>query len=338
MLGRLAGSVLQSPAWVTARTFHATSAALRPIVGPDGVSRKVAVVALGGNALLKRGEPMTIENQARNARVAAEAISKLITEEGLCVCITHGNGPQVGLLAVESPNTPLDVLDSESEGSIGYVVENEMANLLPNMDIATVLTQVVVDPRDTAFQAPSKFIGKHYSKEEAEKLTREKGWVCKVDGKHGPRRVVPSPAPKDIVEIRPIQLLLSNNIITICCGGGGIPVMRDEKGKKSGVEAVVDKDAASALLAQKIKADMFVVLTDAHAVLDPQRWPQEEVPLPSPARASDLRKMSFPAGSMGPKVSAVCDYVEATGGMGAIGSLADALEIVRGTKGTQIVR
>ncbi len=235
------------------------------------------VVALGGNALLRRGEPMTADNQRENVRIAAEQIAKVAPGNELV--IAHGNGPQVGLLALQgaaydqvSPY-PLDVLGAETEGMIGYMIEQEMGNLLPfEVPFATILTQVEVDGKDPAFQNPTKPIGPVYSREEAERLAAEKGWSIAPDGDKF-RRVVPSPRPKRIFEIRPVKWLLEKGTIVICAGGGGIPTMYDEAGKKlSGVEAVIDKDLCSSLLAQELVADILIIATDAGPLRGPSSF------------------------------------------------------------------
>ncbi|KAK9916587.1 hypothetical protein WJX75_004604 [Coccomyxa subellipsoidea] len=309
----------------------------------DGASQlKVALVALGGNALLQRGEDPTAENQARHAREAATALAALVQEEGYRLCVTHGNGPQIGLLALRAPEEHLDVLGAESEGQIGYLLETELAGAMPDAEVVSMLTQVLVDPKDPAFEAPSKFIGPMYSKEEAERFAKEKGLDMKPDGDKGYRRVVASPAPKQVLEARAIQVLVKEGIICICAGGGGIPVaMEQEEGatqwRRHGVEAVIDKDAASALLAAQIKADILLLLTDAPAVYDPQKWPHEKAAVPSPITPERLLRLGdFAGGSMGPKVQAACKFVQETGHPAGIGSMQDAVEIVRGQKGTLI--
>lgn len=294
------------------------------------------VVAFGGNALLKRGEALTQDNQLRNARQAAAAVRQLV-EAGFRVCLTHGNGPQVGLLALQDPSARLDVLDAETEGQLGFVLELELGNALRQRQVAALLTQVVVDPSDPAFGRPTKHVGPRYSKEEAERLAEEKGWSVAPDGESY-RRVVPSPLPRDIVEWRAIETLLQAGVITVCCGGGGIPVAEDPgAGGRHGVEAVVDKDEASALLGIRLQADWLLMLTDATAVYDPTVWPREERPIPSPACCSQLQSMRFASGSMAPKVAAACRFVSATGGRAAVGGIEDALRIVRGEAGTVIV-
>ena len=298
------------------------------------------VVALGGNALLKRGEPMTAEVQRANVRVAAEAIAPVARTHQ--VVISHGNGPQVGLLALQGaaykPDEafPLDVLGAETEGMIGYMIEQELGNLLPfEVPFATVLTMVEVDPDDPGFKNPTKFVGPVYDKPEADRLTADKGWVFKADGAKW-RRVVPSPLPKRIFEIRPVKWLLDHGTVVICAGGGGIPTMY-EKGadrKLVGIEAVIDKDLCSELLARELDADLFVMLTDAEAVyLDWGTPTQRAIRRANPAALTDI---GFAAGSMGPKVDAACRFAQETGKKAAIGALADLAQIISGEAGTTI--
>lgn len=300
------------------------------------------VVALGGNALLKRGEPMTAEAQRRNIRVAAEAMAPVAGEHQLV--ISHGNGPQVGLLALQGaayrPDEayPLDVLGAETEGMIGYMIEQEMGNLLPfEVPFATLLTMVEVDGGDPAFQDPTKFVGPVYEKPEADRIKTEKGWVFKQDGAKW-RRVVPSPLPKRIFEIRPIRWLLERGTIVICAGGGGIPTMYKPGAERMliGVEAVIDKDLCSELLARDLDADLLIMATDAAAVFI--GWGTPEARAIHRANPSAIARHSFPAGSMGPKVEAACRFAMATGKVAAIGALADIPAIVRGEKGTLIGR
>ncbi len=296
------------------------------------------VVALGGNALLRRGQALTAENQRENIRVAAEAMAPIAKEHELVV--SHGNGPQVGLLALQGaaykPDEayPLDVLGAETEGMIGYMIEQEMGNLLPqDVPFATILTMIEVDGSDPAFQQPTKFIGPVYDRADAERLASEKDWAIKQDGDKW-RRVVPSPAPKRIFEIRPIKWLLEKGTIVICAGGGGIPTVYDKNKTLHGVEAVIDKDFASELLARELDADLFIMATDADAVyLD---WGTPQARGIKRAAPNELSKYSFPAGSMGPKVEAACSFVEATGKAAAIGALADLEGIVMGTAGTTV--
>jgi carbamate kinase len=300
------------------------------------------VVALGGNALLKRGEPMTAEVQRNNIRVAAQALAPLAKDHELV--ISHGNGPQVGLLALQGAAYkadelyPLDVLGAETEGMIGYMIEQELGNLLPfEVPFATLLTMVEVDGNDPGFKNPTKFVGPVYEEAEANKIKAEKGWTFKQDGKKW-RRVVPSPAPKRIFEIRPIRWLLEKKTIVICAGGGGIPTMYEAGANRKliGVEAVIDKDLCSELLARELSADLFVMATDADAVfLDYGTPKQRGIHRVSP---SALAAHKFPAGSMGPKVDAACHFAEATGKRAAIGALADIAGIVAGARGTIISR
>lgn len=296
------------------------------------------VIALGGNALLKRGEPMTAEVQRRNIHIAAEAIAPITKEHQ--VVITHGNGPQVGLLALQGASYkpdeayPLDVLGAETEGMIGYMLEQELGNLLPfEVPFATLLTMVEVDGDDPGFKNPTKFVGPVYEKPDADRLAKEKNWIFKQDGDKW-RRVVPSPMPKRIFEIRPVKWLLEKGTIVICAGGGGIPTMY-EKGKErllTGVEAVIDKDFCSELLARELEADLFIMATDAEAVCTDWGTPnQKAIHRVSPAA---LAQFKFPAGSMGPKVDAACNFAKETGKAAAIGALADIAAIVRGDKGT----
>jgi carbamate kinase len=300
----------------------------------------LVVAALGGNALLRRGEPMTAENQRRNVRIAAEAMAPVALAHQLV--IGHGNGPQVGLLALQGAayekveTYPLDVLGAQTEGMIGYMIEQELGNLLPfERPFATILTMIEVDPADAAFQNPTKFIGPVYGKDEADRLAAEKGWAFKQDGDKW-RRVVPSPEPKRIFEMRPIKWLLEHNTVVIAAGGGGIPTMYEAGKERSlaGVECVIDKDLASELLARELGADLFVMLTDADAVfVDWGKPTQRPIRRASPAA---LGAMSFAAGSMGPKVDAACRFATATGKKAAIGALGDLARIIAGEAGTTV--
>ncbi|MEG0248765.1 MAG: carbamate kinase [Pseudomonas sp.] len=297
------------------------------------------VVALGGNALLRRGEPMTADNQRANIRIATEQIAKV--HPGNELVIAHGNGPQVGLLSLQAQSYkpdeayPLDVLGAETEGMIGYIIEQELGNLLDfKVPFATLLTQVEVDGNDPAFKKPTKPIGPVYSKDDAERLAKEKGWDIAPDGDKY-RRVVASPRPKRIFEIRPITWLLEKGTVVICAGGGGIPTMYDETGKVlSGVEAVIDKDLCSSLLAQELKADLLIIATDVDgAYID---WGKPTQKAVAQAHPDELERLGFAAGSMGPKVQAACEFARATGKVAVIGSLPDIEGIVKGTKGTRV--
>jgi carbamate kinase len=299
------------------------------------------VVALGGNALLKRGEPMSADVQRGNVRTAASPLAAVASKHQLV--LSHGNGPQVGLLALQAAAYtdveayPLDVLGAQTEGMIGYMLEQELGNLLPfEVPFATILTMVEVDPADPAFEDPTKFVGPVYEQAEADRLAAEKVWVFKHDGDAW-RRVVPSPEPKRIFEIRPIRWLLEKDVVVICAGGGGVPTMYDP-GKDRvliGVEAVIDKDFASELLAREVEADLFVMATDVDGVY--AGWGTPEQRRLEKVTPDDLRGSEFAAGSMGPKVEAAIRFVEATGKRAAIGSLEQIEAIVDGEAGTQVV-
>jgi carbamate kinase len=301
------------------------------------------VVALGGNALLRRGEPLTAENQRVNARIASQVLAPVALEHELV--ISHGNGPQVGLLALqgsaytEVEGYPLDVLDAETEGMIGYVLQQELGNELPeDMRFATLLTQIEVDPADPAFANPTKPIGPVYDAGAAEALAAAKGWVLKPDG-DGFRRVVPSPRPRHVYGLEPVEWLLERGCVVVCAGGGGIPVVHtDERvpaGRRLvGVEAVIDKDLASALLAVELGADVLAIATDVDAVYSDWGTPASRAIRRASPEA--LAAGEFAAGSMGPKVEAACEFVTATGGRAAIGSIAEAAALVRGEAGTVV--
>ncbi len=296
------------------------------------------VAALGGNALLRRGQPMTAENQRANVAVAARALLPIALEHDLI--LTHGNGPQVGLLSLQNAaykpdeEYPLDILDAETEGMIGYLLEQELGNLLvPGRPMATILTRIAVDPADPAFARPSKPIGPVYDREEAERHAAEKSWAIAPDGNKW-RRVVPSPQPREIVELPVIELLVRERVIVVCAGGGGIPVKSVPGGGYEGVEAVIDKDFAGALLATSLHADAFLMLTDVDAVYadwgTPSAWPIHR------ASPDEMAARTFAAGSMGPKVEAACRFVRANSGFAAIGALADAGAMLRGEAGTMV--
>ncbi|MEN3029688.1 carbamate kinase [Chromobacterium amazonense] len=301
------------------------------------------VVALGGNALQRRGEAMTADNQRANVKVAAEQLAA-VTRLGHNLVMCHGNGPQVGLLGLQNDAYarhvdgtvtpyPLDVLGAQTEGMIGYMVEQELGNVLPfEVPIATILTQTEVDANDPAFKNPTKFVGPVYSKEEADKLAAEKGWSVKADGQYY-RRVVPSPKPKRIFEMRPIKWLIEKGVVVIAAGGGGIPTMY-EGDKLVGVEAVIDKDLASALLAREIDADYFVIATDVKSVF--VGWGTPEAKAIRQAHPDEMDKLGFAAGSMGPKVEAACEFARLTGKKAVIGALEDIEKIVKGEAGTII--
>jgi carbamate kinase len=294
------------------------------------------VVALGGNALLRRGEPMTAGNQRANIVRAASVLAKLV-DEGHSIVVTHGNGPQVGLLALQAAATsdgrtfPLDVIGAESAGMIGYVIEQELGNLLKERLFATLLTQVKVDPHDPGFAHPTKPIGPVYDEATAHRLASERDWQIAPDGDKW-RRVVPSPKPLVILEASVISFLVERGVIVICTGGGGVPVIARDDGSLCGVEAVIDKDLASSLLARQLKADMLLMLTDVDAVyVDYGTAAARALRRVTP---NEISGRNFPAGSMGPKVSAAIEFAEATGKAAAVGKLDDAMDIVKGERGT----
>jgi len=296
----------------------------------------LVVLALGGNALLQRGQPMTEQQQRQNVKTAAQALAAVAKEH--TIVITHGNGPQVGLLALQSAAYtevdpyPLDALGAQTEGMIGYLIEQELGNLVPyEQPIATVLTMIQVDPNDPAFLKPTKPIGPVYTREQAERLAHEKGWSMAPDNDRF-RRVVPSPLPKHIFEIKVIELLVKNGVIVICAGGGGIPTVYREGRILEGVEAVIDKDRAGALLAEELKADAYLMLTDVESVY--LNWGKPNARAIRRISPEAVEALTFAAGSMGPKVEAACDFVRKTGGFAAIGSLKDALAMLQGKAGT----
>ncbi len=299
------------------------------------------VVALGGNALLKRGEPQTELVQRRNVRTAALSLVKLL-HAGHALVITHGNGPQVGLIALQAAAGPadgrygLDLLGAQSQGLIGYLLEQELRNLLPRTTvIATVLSQVLVSAADNAFLHPSKPIGPTYDEATAKAIAKENGWSCAADGSHW-RRVVASPEPLEILELAAIRLLSESEALVICIGGGGVPVVQSAAGKFEGIEAVIDKDSASELLARNLDADMLLMLTDVDAAYVGFGTANAR----SIARMGpdpELGEAAFDAGSMGPKIEAATRFALATGKDARIGRVEDALAIVTGKAGTIVV-
>jgi carbamate kinase len=296
------------------------------------------VVALGGNALLRRGEPLDAAVQRANVKVAAEAIAEVAADHD--VVVTHGNGPQVGLLALqneayrETAPYPLDVLGAESEGMVGYLLEQELGHHLPPSRLVTLLTQVVVAADDPAFAHPTKPVGPVYDEATAKRLAAERGWTVAQDGASW-RRVVPSPEPRAVVELETIRLLVDEGVTVICTGGGGIPVVDDGHGGLTGVEAVIDKDRSAALLATSLGAEALVLLTDVPAVV--AGWGTPDARPLGATTVAELRSFAFAPGSMGPKVDAVCRFVEAGGRLGAIGALEDLPEILAGRAGTRVV-
>ncbi|MDG3084752.1 carbamate kinase [Vibrio hannami] len=301
------------------------------------MTKQTVVVALGGNALLRRGEPLEAETQRQNIAVAAKTIADIAQEYN--VVLVHGNGPQVGLLALQGLEYkkvnpyPLDVLGSETQGMIGYMLMQELKNILPKQDVTCMLTQMTVDPEDPAFADPTKPIGPIYEEAEAKAMAEKHHWTVKPDGQHY-RRVVPSPLPTGIVEHDAITSLIAQNHLVICTGGGGIPV-KIENGKLVGVEAVIDKDMSAAFLAKQLGADALLILTDADAVyLDWGKPTQEAIRQTTPAA---LSKIEFDAGSMGPKVDASCEFIKSGGKLVGIGALSDGLNILKGEAGTNII-
>lgn len=299
----------------------------------------LVVVALGANALLQRGEPLDAEVQRQNVKIAARAISELARSHQ--VVVTHGNGPQVGLLALQSEAFrdvrayPLDVLGAESEGMIGYLLEQQIGNEAPDLDVATLLTQVVVDAEDPGFAQPSKPVGPAYTEPEARRLADERGWAIAPDGDRW-RRVVASPVPREIVELGTIELLIKSGVLVICAGGGGIPVVLDDQGALRGIEAVIDKDAAAALLAERLGADRLLLLTDVDAVATD--WGTPDARAIRRASPDALALHQFASRSMGPKVDAACRFVRGTGRPAVIGALGQLMDVLNGSSGTTVTR
>jgi carbamate kinase len=296
------------------------------------------VVALGGNALLQRGQRPDAALQQSNVVAAVAALAPLAEDHDLV--ITHGNGPQIGVLALESaadPNLtlpyPFDVLGAQTQGMIGYWLLQALQNELPGREVACIVNQTLVDADDPAFANPTKFIGEVYTEERARELAAERGWTVRPDGSHW-RRVVGSPEPLAVVESGVIRLLLDAHAIVVCAGGGGVPVVREPDGRLQGVEAVVDKDHTAAVLARSLDADALLILTDVAHVFRDFGGPGE-APIGA-TTPEELRSLDLPAGSMGPKVGAACDFVEATGRFAGIGRLADVRAILAGAAGTRV--
>lgn len=297
------------------------------------------VAALGGNALLRRGEAADAALQMRHVVEVAPALAAVASRHDLVV--THGNGPQVGLLALEtaadpqlSEPYPLDTLVAETQGMIGYWLARELGNALPGREVVAVVTQTVVDRDDPAFQAPTKFVGPMYDEGEARRMAAVRGWQVRRDGRAW-RRVVPSPEPRDVVELPVVRRLLKFGTVVVAAGGGGVPVARDPGGALRGTDAVVDKDLTAALVAGALGADLLLLLTDVPAVFTGFGTPEERAL--SRVTPEQLRAYRFPSGSMGPKVEAACRFVTATGGRAAIGALADVAAIVEGRAGTVVL-
>jgi carbamate kinase len=298
------------------------------------------VIALGGNALLERGEAPDSDIQERHVVSAVTALAPLAGSHQLF--ITHGNGPQVGVLALESARDPalshpypFDVLGAQTQGMIGYWLARELRGAAPGKHAASLVSQTRVGPDDPAFAHPTKFVGPVYEEKQAKDLAAERGWAVARDGEAW-RRVVPSPEPLELMELPLIRLLVDSGALVVCAGGGGIPVVADPSGALRGVEAVVDKDLTAALLAEAVNADALLLLTDVDAVIDDFGTPDARAI--SHATPAELRARSFPAGSMGPKVEAACRFVEATGKIAAIGRLDAAASLLRGDAGTTVSR
>jgi carbamate kinase len=295
------------------------------------------VIALGGNALLRRGELPTAAAQRANVARAAQSVAEVARAH--VVVVTHGNGPQVGLLALQAeesarvPSYPLDILDAETEGMIGYLIEQELAARLPGKNVATLLTQIEVAPDDPAFLRPTKPIGLPYTAADAQRLSQARGWTVGLDG-NAWRRVVPSPEPRRVLELATIRLLVEAGVVVVCAGGGGIPVVVTPAGGIRGVEGVIDKDLAAALLARELHADALLLLTDVDAVY--RSWNTPEASPFSSTTPRELRQHRFAPGSMGLKVEAACRFVEATGGLAGIGRPEDALALLEGRRGTRV--
>jgi carbamate kinase len=296
------------------------------------------VVALGGNALLERGEPPDAAIQRRHVRHAARALAPLAAQHQLIVC--HGNGPQVGVLALESQSDhtltapyPLDVLGAQTQGMIGYWLAQELRNAGIRRPAAAVLSQTVVDPADPAFANPTKFIGPIYDPAEAHTVASRHGWSVAPDGA-GWRRVVASPQPQRLVELAAIRILVEQDILVVCGGGGGAPVVEAGDGTLTGVDAVVDKDRTAAQLALQLDADRLLVLTDVAAVM--RGYGTANAEAIHTIDVDKLAAMRFPAGSMGPKIEATLRFVRASGQAAAIGALDDAAAVFAGQRGTTI--
>lgn len=294
----------------------------------------LVVAALGGNALLRRGEQMSAEAQARNVARAATHLARIV-RDGHDLVVTHGNGPQIGMLAMQPDPWPLDILGAETDGMIGYVIERELENALGHdRPVVTLLTQILVNANDPAFAKPTKFVGPVWSRSEAEAKAAPRGWTIAQDGEFW-RRVVPSPVPQDIPDLKAVRLLVDHGAVVICGGGGGIPVVRHADGSHHGIEAVVDKDRASALLAQRLGADALLLLTDVDAVY--RGFGTADASAIGTLTAREAETMDLPAGSMAPKVEASVAFLRAGGSRAAIGRLEDGQNLLKGHAGTQII-
>lgn len=281
---------------------------------------------------------MHYEVQRANVRMACQQIAKVLPGNELI--ITHGNGPQVGLIALQQnaytdvPMYPLDAIGAESVGMIGYMIARGLTNVVPrSITVTNVLTQTEIDPNDPAFKHPTKPIGPIYTKEEAERLRQTNGWTMASDNDKF-RRVVASPEPQRILGLSALKTLIENGHLVVCCGGGGVPVYFDQKGQLIGAEAVIDKDLASSLLAISVNADLFVIATDVEGVYTD--WGKPSQSLIRQIDAISLRKLTFARGSMAPKIEAACRFVGKTGKTAIIGALDQIEKIINGEKGTRI--
>lgn len=300
--------------------------------------KKRIIIALGGNALLQRGEILSAGNQQRSIKKFAHIACELARDYQLV--IVHGNGPQVGLLALQnasytaSPTWPLDILVAETQGMIGFAIAQELTLSADNIPVTTLMTRVEVDPLDDAFTAPGKFIGHVYPPAQQAELEDRYGWQMKADGQYI-RRVVPSPSPLKIIDREAIEALMNAGHTVICCGGGGIPVVAKGEGYR-GIEAVIDKDLTAAMLAESINANHLLILTDADAVYE--KWGTPQARALRHTTAEELMPYAAPDGAMGPKAAAVIQFVKQTGNTAFIGALEDAMQILAGEKGTSITR
>lgn len=312
--------------------------------------KEKVLIALGGNALLRAGEKGTDQDQLKHVKETAKHFLDII-KEGFLISVTHGNGPQVGAILLQNeiskktiPSMPLDICGAETQGFIGYMIQrltfNEILKQSDDIKVATILTQVLVDKDDQAFQNPSKPVGPYYTKEEAQSFKAEKNWTMVEQIGKGYRRCVASPEPKEIIESYSIQTLFDKKVIVVSCGGGGIPVIKDEEGSLTGVEAVIDKDKTAALLAKTIKADVLMVLTDVDKAFI--NFHQDNQKALDNITVSEARKYlaegQFGKGSMGPKVEAACRFVEEGGKKSIITSLEKALLALNGKSGTIITK
>jgi carbamate kinase len=310
---------------------------------------EVTVVAMGGNSLIDRSLPPTVENQFLITAQAVAPVAELISR-GERLVLTHGNGPQVGFMQLRSHlaraevhEVPLDSLVADTQGSIGYMIQRDLREQLRRRkledQVATIVTEVRVDPNDPAMDSPRKPVGKFYSAEEAEEMRTERGWAMVEDANRGYRRVVPSPEPLEIVQLDTIELLADRGVTVICCGGGGIPVVRGEDDVITGLEAVIDKDLTSSLLATNLGVKRMIITTGVDMIyrdfLTHEPKPIKDVTV------SELRKMDeegqFPKGSMGPKMEAACRFLEAGGEEVRICEPAGLVEAFAGRAGTRIV-